>query len=260
MLRNILYILVGVIHIVGLFFKFMRWEGAGEILVVSLLGISITLIEFANRKRKSKIFIQNIIYPLLGVIFVFGVLFKVMHFPYANILLYISIPLISIAFAEFAFSIRKSILSIIPGLYSITLLLTLFKIMHFANSSSVLGFCFLCFTITVPALLVLTGNKLKHISTNLNKHLVVIASLSLITFLIEYYVILYQGGVQGGRPTSPMLYIFPIFMLAVTILVTKKALKIEDLKEKFQNEYRLLQCLNIVFMITLVFQVLVETN
>ena len=121
MLRYIIHLIVGAIFTIGLLFKFLHWSGAGTILVASLSGIAIALMEYAFHNRKSKLLTRDIVYPLLGAIYVLGMLFKVMHWHGANIMLVISIIGLSFALAEFAISIRKSVHCILPLLYSITL-------------------------------------------------------------------------------------------------------------------------------------------
>ena len=95
MLRNISYTIVVAIFSIGLFFKFMHWPGAGTTLSVSLVGVAIVLLEYSICNPKSKLLIQdiilpiiqNIVYPLLGVVYVLAILFKVMHWPGAGIML-----------------------------------------------------------------------------------------------------------------------------------------------------------------------------
>ena len=91
MLRNLSHLFVGATLIVGLLFKFMHWPYAGGLLIVSLGVIAVLLFEYAIRNRKSKLLSRNIIYPLLGVVYVLGMLFKVMHWPGADTMLVVSI-------------------------------------------------------------------------------------------------------------------------------------------------------------------------
>ena len=164
MIRNISHLIVGAILIIGLLFKFMHWPGAGALLITSLGVIAIALLEYAIHNRKSKSLTQNLIYPLLGVVYVLGMFFKVMHWPGADTMLVISIIGLSFALAEFAFSIRKSVHAILPLLFSITLFFVLFRILHWPEPPYVLYGSYFVFAILVPVLLfsIARNTNIKH--------------------------------------------------------------------------------------------------
>ena len=240
MLRNILHLLVGAIFIIGLLFKFMHWPGAGALLITSLGVIAIALLEYAIHNRKSKSLTQNLIYPLLGVVYVLGMLFKMMHWPGADIMLIISIIGLSFALSEFAFSIRRTVYAILPLLYSITLFFVLFRILHWPEPPYVLYGSYFVFAILAPVLLFLRSYKLKNTEPNLSNHFMVLGALSFILFLVEFKLKLYPE-VLGME--EYMHYILDVFLLSGLLLYIRKTLQIEQLKLKFQNEYKFLQCL-----------------
>ena len=254
MLRNILHLLVGVIFITGLLFKFMHWPGARTLLITSLGVIAIALLEYAIHNRKSNSFTQNLIYPLLGVVYVLSMLFKMMHWPGANIMLIISIIGLSFALAEFAFSIRRSVHAILPLLYSITLFFVLFRILHWPEPPYVLYGSYFVFAILTPVLLFLRSYKLKNTEPNLSSHFMVIGALSFILFLVEFKIKFYPK-VLGME--KYMHYILDILLLSGLLLYIRKTLQIEQLKLKFQNEYKFLQCLGGIYMIGFLILVLV---
>ena len=255
MLRNISYLLVGATLVVGLLFKFMHWPGAGTMLITSLGGTAIALLEYAIHNRKSNSLTQNLIYPLLGVVYVMGMLFKMMHWPGANIMLIISIIGLSFALAEFAFSIRKSVHAILPLLYSITLFFVLFRILHWPEPPYVLYGSYFVFAILAPVLLFLRSYKLKNTEPNLSSHFMVLGALSFILFLVEFKLKLYPK-VLGME--EYMHYILDVLLLSGLLLYIRKTLQIEQLKLKFQNEYKFLQCLGGIYMIGFLILVLVS--
>jgi len=255
MLRNISHLLVGAIFTIGLLFKFMHWAYAGELLITSLGGIAIALLEYAIRNRKSKSLARNLIYPLLGIVYVFGMIFKLMHWPGANIMLMISIIGLSFSLAEFAFSIRKSVHAILPLLYSITLFFVLFRILHWPEPPYVLYGSHFVFAILVPVLLFSRSYKLKNTEPNLSNHFMVLGVLSFILFLVEFKLKLYPE-VFGME--KYMHYILDVLLLSGLLLYIRKTLQIEQLKLKFQNEYKFLQCLGGIYMIGFLILVLVS--
>ena len=257
MLRNILHLLVGAILIIGLLFKFMHWPGAGALLITSLGVIAIALLEYAIHNRKSNSLTQNLIYALLGVVYVMGMLFKMMYWPGANIMLIISIIGLSFALAEFAFSIRKSVHAILPLLYSITLFFVLFRILHWIEPPYVLYGSYFVFAILAPVLLFLRSYKLKNTEPNLSSHFMVLGTLSFILFLVEFKLKLYPK-VLGME--EYMHYILDVLLLSGLLLYIRKTLQIEQLKLKFQNEYKFLQCLGGIYMIGFLILVLVSST
>lgn len=257
MIRNISHLIVGAILIIGLIFKFMHWPGAGALLITSLGVIAIALLEYAIHNRKSNSLTQNLIYPLLGFVYVMGMLFKMMHWPGANIMLIISIIGLSFTLAEFAFSIRQSVHAILPLLYSITLFFVLFRILHWPEPPFVLYGSYFVFAILVPVLLFLISYKLKNTEPNLSSHFMVIGALSFILFLVEFKIKFYP---KALGMENYMHYILDVLLLSGLLFYIRKTLQIKQLKLKFQNEYKLLQCLGGIYMIGFLILVLVSST
>jgi len=254
MLRKISHLFVVVTLIVGLLFKFMHWPYAGELEIASLCGITILLLEYAIRNRKSKLLARKIIYPLLGVVYVLSILFKLMHFPGANNLLIVSILGLSFALVEFAFSIRKSIFAILPLLFSITLFFVLFRILHWPEPPYVLYGSYLLFVILVPVLLFFKGSKLKNTESNISRHFMWLSALSFILCVVEFKLKLYPEGLGMEKYVH---YILTTLLLLGLILYIRQTLQIQQLKIKFQNEHKLIQCLEGIYMIILTILILV---
>lgn len=254
MLRNLSHLFVGGTLIVGLLFKFMHWPYAGELEIASLCGITILLFEYAIRNRKSKLLSRKMIYPLLGVVYVLSILFKLMHFPGANNMLIVSILGLSFALVEFAFSIRKSIFAILPLLFSITLFFVLFRILHWPEPPYVLYGSYFLFVILVPVLLFFRGSKLKNTESNISRHFMGLSALSFILCVVEFKLKLYPEGLGMEKYVH---YILTALLLSGLILYIRKTLQIQQLKLKFQNDYKLLQCLVVIYMIILTILVLV---
>ena len=183
-LRNLSHLFVGATLLFGLLFKFMHWPYAGELEIASLCGIAILLFEYVIRNRKSKLFSRNIIYPLLGVVYVLSILFKMMHFPGANNLLIVSFIGMSFALLEIAFRIRKSILAILPLLFSITLFFVLFRLLHWPEPPYVLYGSYFLFLILVPVLLFFRGSKLKNNEPNISRRFMGLSVLSFILCVV----------------------------------------------------------------------------
>jgi len=254
MLRNLSHLFVGATLIFGLLFKFMHWPYAGELEIASLVGIAILLFEYVIRNRKSKLLSRNIIYPLLCVVYVLSILFKLMHFPGANKMLIVSIIGLSFALVEFAFSIRKSVFAILPLLFSITLFFVLFRILHWPEPPYVLYGSYLLFVILVPVLLFFKGSKLKNTESNISRHFMGLSALSFILCVVEFKLKFYPEGLGMEEYVHSILN---AFLLSGLVLYISKILQIQELKLKFQNDYKLLQCLLGIYMIILMILILV---
>jgi hypothetical protein len=248
-LRNLSHLFVGATLLFGLLFKFMHWPYAGELEIASLCGIAILLFEYVIRNRKSKLFSRNIIYPLLGVVYVLSILFKMMHFPGANNLLIVSFIGMSFALLEIAFRIRKSILAILPLLFSITLFFVLFRLLHWPEPPYVLYGSYFLFLILVPVLLFFRGSKLKNNEPNISRRFMGLSVLSFILCVVEYKLKMYP---EGFGMEKYMHFILAALILLGLILYIRQTLQIQQLKINFQNEHKLLQCLEGAYLILLV--------
>jgi hypothetical protein len=259
MLRNILYLVVGAVFAIGVLFKFMHWPGAAFILITSLMGMSMALLEYAFRNRNSNVVMLDVVSPILGAIYVLGVMFKVSHWPGANMYLIVSMIGLSIALAHFAFSIRRSVYAILPLLFSITLIFALFKILHWPMPPYVMYGSYLAFAFLVPVLLFSKGHKLKSSNVSLSHHFLLLGTLSLVLFLVEGL----NKATQLGKIdliALNHLMIIDVILFSSLVLAIAKTLQLDNLKLQYENDYHLLKCLQGIYMIILVLFVLVKAN
>ena len=260
--KFILSILSVVVLIIGLVFKFMHWPGAGTILIASLVGIVIALLEHIISNIKSKDLIRNIIYPLLGVFYVLGILFKVMHWPGAGNMIIVSIVGISIALAQFAFSLRKSIYAILPLLGSIFWLFILFRIMHWPEPAYILYGSYFAFSILVPIFIFSKWYKLKSSNTSLSNHFLFLGALSIMLFIVES---LNKAAELEKIDWISLnnLWIIGVLLFSSLVLVITKTLKIFNYlnySHSLKNHYQLLKCLKCIYILILVLYVLVDSS
>ena len=96
--------------------------------------------------------------------------------------------------------------------------------------------------------------QLKQTANTLSSQFMLIAVLSLISSVIEYAIILFPEALSIAHPFSGVALMI-IYMS--TLLVIGKALQNDELKDIYQNEYRLLHCLGAIYIIGLIFQMLV---
>jgi len=259
MLRNISYSIVVAILLIGLFFKFMHWPGAGAMLIASMVGIVIALLEHIISNIKSKDLIRNIIYPLLGIFYVLGILFKVMHWPGAGNMIIVSIVGISIALAQFAFSIRKSIYAILPLLGSIFWLFILFRILHWPEPPYILYGSYFAFSILVPVFMFSKWYQLKNSNISLSNHFLLLGALSIMLFIVE--------SLNKATELEKIdwislnyLWIIGVLLFSSLFMSITKTLKVAELKNKFENDYKLLKCIRIIYMLILVLYILVDAS
>ena len=81
-----------------------------------------------------------------------------------------------------------------------------------------------------------------------------LGALSFILFLVEFKLKFYP---QVLGMEKYMHYILDVLLLSGLLLYIRKTLQIEQLKLKFQNDYKLLQCLGGIYMIGFLILVLV---
>ena len=256
MLRNFLYVLIGTILFIGFFFKLMYWPGAGHLLSVSLCGISILSVMYAIRNRKSQLWIQHIILPVFLNAFALSVLFKIMHWQLANVLLVISMTGMSLTFFEAAQRMRKSITAVIPAMFGLSLILALFKIMHWPSINP-LSFLHLFIMVFIPILLFIRGKQLKQTAPSLSSQMMMASALTLISALIEFSAVIGRDGLDLNQSLVDFAQVLISLGLIITI---GKAIQKEGLKSNSQNDYLLLHCLGVFYIILLMFQILKSWN
>jgi len=92
----------------GLFFKFMHWPGASigillGITILSLIFLPLMFILKIKEKQNIKDKITIGIGAFAGILISMGILFKIMHWPYANIMMNSSIAILMLLFLPFYF-------------------------------------------------------------------------------------------------------------------------------------------------------------
>ena len=260
MLRKCSNIFVGALLTTGLLFKFMHWPYAGELLYSSLIGIVLLLLDYAIQNRGPKLLSRNLIFTLLGVIYVTGVAFKIWHLPGAGTMLIVSLIGLSIGLAEFAFCLRKSLNALLPALFSITLFFILFRILHWPEPSYVLYGSYFSFALLVPILMFLKGFKLKSSNASLSNHFLLIGSLSLVLFVVEVLVKATAMGKIDCCIELNYLWLIDAYLFCSLVLAISKTLKLQELKQNFLDDYRLLNCLKGIYLILLVLFALISAN
>ena len=257
MLRNISFLPVTVFVVVGLFFKFMHWPGAALVVVGSLFLLSIRLLvlSFTQLKLQSKLI--QIVNPVLGCVFVLSFVFKLMHWPGANILLILSFFGISLSLLIFAFKERKHFLGIFPVLFAFVLMSALFKILHWPHSTDLLLLSFCGFAALVPVFSAFRAHKQKNDSKTLSTHLFAVSLLSLCYFLMELYLVVFEGGLATGSAIHRLIIIFLLFFV---LLVVGNVIRKKDLKSVNQKDFNFLQLLGVSYMILLVIQSLISAS
>ncbi|MDC1266863.1 hypothetical protein N8Z75_02685, partial [Crocinitomicaceae bacterium] len=118
MLRRIIQVLVGIMFMLGLLFKFMHYPGAGVLLISGILGMTVLLLDRIIQHRAPTFLSRHNISCMLGIIYLLAVAFKVFHLPGTGIMLIISMIGFTIVLIEFAYSIRQSKYAILPALFS----------------------------------------------------------------------------------------------------------------------------------------------
>ena len=260
MLRKILKLLVGSALAIGLLFKFMNWPGGLVMLIVSVLGVVVVLLENCISKLKSKEFIKNSIYSLLGIIYVLGILFKVMNLKGSDIMLIVSIVGLSFAMLQFSFSIRKSLNSIFPLFFSVTLIFVLFKILHWPMPQFYLTYAsYFAFAFLLPGFMFLQVKKLKESNLSLKKHYILLGILFLVIFILECITKATEFEKIDLIPLN-YLMIINIVLFFSTVLAISKTLRIKNLKLEFNNDYKLLKSIELIYMIILLLFVLIKAN
>jgi hypothetical protein len=159
---------------------------------------------------------------------------------------------ISLTFFEGAQRMRKSITAVIPAMFGLSMMLALFKIMHWP-SIDILSFLILFLMASIPVLLFIRGKQLKQTAPSLSSQMMMVAALTLISALIEFSFVI----VRDGLDLNHSLADFAQVLISLGILIAiGKVIQKENLKSNSQNDYLLLHCLGGVYIISLIFQIM----
>ena len=255
--RNNSYVVVSSIFFVGLLFKLMHWPGAGSVLIGSMILIILALFFELVLQLKSKLEIPRAIPYLFYILFVFGFIFKLMHWYGANNLLIISFSGVSVMFLKNAYSTNVKIDKIVAALFSCVLIFSLFKIMHWPHSSSLLNLSFVIFSILVPIRSISIAVRLKDSSHKIFQLFASVFVISLIYFLMEIYLVIFGDGLATGDSMFRLIIVMLLFSLLIVLATTFKLMKtINSNSEEFEFIQNLRICYSILFFI----QALISVN
>jgi hypothetical protein len=253
MIKNTSYALTGALLFFGFLFKIMHWPGAGVLLVTSLLGMAILLIAKIIEQRSPLVTRQNIA-CLLGVFYIFGVAFKIMHYPGAGIMLMVSMVGLSLLLAEFALSMRKVLHALLPLLFGVSLFFALFKIMHWPQPGYIMYGSFLAFSTVFPILLFkrayeLTSSSRQEIKRNYMIGGLIATVLLAAELKLTLYPDLWGTEVYQLLATKTLLY-------GALVLFLQRTRKLNGLSGQFKSDYRMLKGMQGIYLILIVMMVL----
>ena len=138
-------------------FKFQHWPGAGMLLTIGLASFALIFLPLLllKKRKEEKGQGRRMIMNLLGMaglaLFALGLLFKIMHWPGASVMLLLSVPLLFFGYFLLYLSdpsvdaeaktvyLRKAFLSVIIGSVVSTLILLALNKPYFAPSPETAG-------------------------------------------------------------------------------------------------------------------------
>ena len=247
--------LVGVAIMIALVFKSLHLSGAAMLIMLSSLGLVLLLIDKLVQNRGGKLISLKTITPILGIMFVFAVVFKIMHFKGAGILMLISTLGISIALAIQAYCMRKSKAAIFPALYSLVVFFALFQIMHWPKPPYLLYAIWFVFIGALSIYMYSKGTKLKNTNASLSNNYSLIGAFALSSFVIGILNQLVQMRKIDFIKINQLFLIDCILFFAIFMMISK-TLK----SETDQDDQKLLQTLKGIFAFILVLMFLVKAK
>lgn len=256
MIRSTIELITGIIFLAGLTFKFAHYPGAALLLVLGLsLGSILLLAQFF--KGSSKDPLSSIIYKLSignGTMYILGVLFKVMHWPGASFLLVVSMLSIAMLLAFSALKTRTWYYALLPLLFSITVLMALFKIMHWPQPNQLLFGSYFAFSVLLICVLFYRAQTLKKNEPSLVYRYSALGGMVFILFVIElklkYAPILFEIAENSTRLVQSFV------MAAIVFGIQRMLLKSSNSPE-IQNDFRILKTIQGIYLIMLIMMTLV---
>lgn len=203
---NVIFYLSMIFTIIGIGMKLAHYPGCNEILILAMLGMSVSTFILAIQKKTTDTGIVrwfDIGFHLMISLLIQGILFKIMHWPGCNEMLILSLMIISILYfikgllfgshskpiVNFLSSFGLSILSIailfyvmhwpgsqaigIIGMVSLVVVLIAYFLAEGSNRSAILGFSektgLVLFVLLISTLLISNNKKIKLTSGMLSE-------------------------------------------------------------------------------------------
>ena len=253
MIKNICYALTSALLFLGFLFKLMHWPGAGILLIWALLGMVLLLIAKIIEHR-SPLFTRQNIACLLGVFYIFGVSFKILHAQGAGMLLIISMVGLSILLAEFSLSMLKVLHALLPLLFSISMFFALFKIMHWPTPEYIMYGSFLAFSTVFPILLFKRAYELTSSSRQEIKRHYLIAGFMATLLLAAEAKLTIDPNLWGTEVYQ--LLAAKTLLYGALVLFLQRTRKLNGVSNNFKSDYRMLKGMQGIYLILIVMMVL----
>lgn len=254
MIRKNIQPSVGIVFLVGLILKFMHLPGAGITIFISLSAAVLLLIAqtlgVTGQSLLSNLYRLAI---LSGAIYIVSILFKVMHWPGANIMLIVSMSALSAILASLALKTRTWYYALLPLIFSLTLMMALFKIMHWPRPHYLLYGSYFAFTGILIAVLFHRSKELKETEQKLSSTYSMLGVFTLLIFAVELKLKWYPNLFEvSENPTRIALLI----LFASVAAIIHRLLIEKPYSTELQKDRRILKTIQGIYLIMLVMMVL----
>ena len=249
---------IGILFLIGMILKFTHLPGAGITIFVSLsfaiLLLMMTLIQVRGTS------LLTLLYKLAivgGATYIAAVMFKVMHWPGATMMLVVSMPTLGLILVLSALKANKWYYALLSLLFSVTLIMALFKILYWPRPPYLLYGSYFGFLALLSGVCFYRGQSLSNNDSSLSKQFQLLGGIALIslaiTFKIKYYPDLFTIGIYPMR-------ILETFSFAAIVTVTHKLLNNKPYSVPIEKDFQFLKTTQGIFLIMLVMMVLVSGN
>ena len=258
MINKIAQPLIGIVFLIGMIFKFMHLPGAAIMILASLSAAILFLIpELLQVKSRTLISILYRFTIINGSIYIAAVMFKIMHWPGANFMLVVSMATLGLILVLSSLKTSKWYYALLFLLFSVTLIMALFKILHWPRPPYLLYGSYFGFISLLVVVLFYRGKSISSKDLALSKYYQFIGGLALlslaVTFKIKYYPDLFGIGIYPMR-------ILETFTFAAIVTLLYKMLNNKPYSTILQKDYQFLKTTQGIFLIMLVMMVLVSGN
>ena len=258
MINNMAQPIIGILFLIGMLLKFTHLPGAGITIFVSLSCAIILLMMTLIQVRGTLLLTQ--LYKLAivsGATYVAAVMFKIMHWPGATMMLVVSMPTLGLILVLSALKANKWYYALLSLLFSVTLIMALFKILYWPRPPYLLYGSYFGFLALLSGVCFYRGQSLSNNDSSLSKHYQLLGGIALlslaITFKIKYYPDLFGIGIYPMR-------ILETFSFAAIVTITYKLLNNKPYSASLEKDHQFLKTTQGIFLIMLVLMVLVNAD
>jgi hypothetical protein len=258
MIKSTIQVSVGIVFLTGLIFKFAHYPGAGVLLVIALVsGIMLSVVDLYIGKKTNSLSLTYKCALGAGAAYILGLLFKMMHWPGADIITIISMSGLALLLAFSALKSQTWFYALLPLLFSVTLIMALFKIMHWPQPNHLLYGSYFAYSSLLIGVLIFRGLSLNKTNIKIGQRFGITGGLVFILYLVELKLKLYPNLFEISQNSTRIIQ---AILMSGIVFSIQSILVTYSKSEVLERDLRVLKSTQGIYLLMLFMLVLVSAT